>query len=119
MLKIDGVTDVHVSLEAALTHVDLRPGNTVTLDELRTVIRRSGFRAGDVQITAVGVVRERKDQLVIDLAPAKAELPLATGNSAALTEAREFAKAGSAVTVQVEGTIQKDVLTLQRISRVK
>src|SRR5687767_3535719 len=119
MKKIDGVTDVHVSLEAALTHVDLRPGNTVTLDELRTVIRRSGFRPGDTQMIAVGVVRDRKGQLVIDLAPAKAEIPLAAGNTAALNEAREFSKAASAVTVQVEGTIQKDVLTLQRISRMK
>ena len=119
MKKVDGVTDVHVSLEAAFTQVDLRPGNTVTLDELRTIIRRSGFRPEEARITAIGVLREHKGQLMIDLAPAKGELTLAEGSAAALKDAREWLKAGGTVNVQVDGVVRKDALAVERITRMK
>src|SRR5688572_384066 len=120
MKKVDGVTDVHVSLEAAFTQVDLRPGNTVTLEHLRTIIRRSGFRTADAQITASGILRDDKGQLIVDLTPAKTVLTLAAGDGAAMKDARGLASGGVRMGVQVEGVVHKDsILTLHRISREK
>ena len=119
MQKVDGISDVHVSLRDAATQIDLSAGNTVTLDELRTIIRRNGFKPGDAQITATGVLRVHKGQLMVDLAPAKMELALAEGDRAALKEAREWLLAADTVAVEVEGSVPKDKLLVRRITQVK
>ena len=54
MQKLPGVETVEVSLTKASTDIRFRPGNTVTLAQLRDVIKKGGFKAGEVQITAQG-----------------------------------------------------------------
>lgn len=41
--KVDGVTTVNVTLKEGRAKLTLRPGNTVTLAEIRRVIERNGF----------------------------------------------------------------------------
>ena len=43
MKKIPAVSQVRVSLDDGLTILDLKPGNTTTLAELRQVIKRKRF----------------------------------------------------------------------------
>jgi hypothetical protein len=76
MKKLPGVEDVHVSLEKAFTEIWLRDGNTVTLAQLRDVIKSGGFKPGEAQIRAIGRLIDGKAGLAVDLAPSKAVLEL-------------------------------------------
>ena len=54
MQKVTGVATVKVSLNDGLTILDLKPENTVTLANLRQVIRNNGFVTKEVEVTARG-----------------------------------------------------------------
>ena len=54
MKKVDGVDGVRVSLKEGLTILELKPGNTVTLSRLRTIIKNNGFVSKDATIVARG-----------------------------------------------------------------
>lgn len=56
--KLDGVESVDVSLERASVTIGLRPGNRITLPQLRQIIRNNGFSAKDATVTAIGTVIE-------------------------------------------------------------
>ena len=59
MKKVDGVETVRVSLKEGLTILDLKPGNTVTLSRLRTVIKNNGFVSKETTVVARGRVVSR------------------------------------------------------------
>ena len=54
MQKVDGVEKVEVRLNQGLTVLDLKPGNKITLAQLRSVIRNNGFVSKEANITAAG-----------------------------------------------------------------
>jgi hypothetical protein len=54
MKKVEGVQSVQVRLKEGLTMLELRPANKVTLAQLRTVIKNSGFVSKEAQVTARG-----------------------------------------------------------------
>ena len=54
MQKVEGVTKVTVSLKDGVTILELKPGNSVTLAGVRTVIKNNGFVSRDADITAAG-----------------------------------------------------------------
>ncbi len=54
MQKVPAVTQVRISLKDGLTVLDLKPENTVTLAQLRQIIKNSGFVSKDATIVARG-----------------------------------------------------------------
>jgi hypothetical protein len=54
MQKVEGVRTVRVSLKDGLTILDLKPGNAVTLANLREIIKRNGFVSKEAIIVASG-----------------------------------------------------------------
>jgi hypothetical protein len=56
MNKVEGVQSVQVRLKEGLTVLELRPANKVTLAQLRTVIKNSGFVSKEAQVTARGSI---------------------------------------------------------------
>ncbi len=54
--KIAGVESVDVSLKQGLTSIRLKPGNTVTLAQVRKAIKADAFTPQEARITAVGVL---------------------------------------------------------------
>jgi hypothetical protein len=56
VLKLDGVEGIDVSLKRGSAIVRLRPGNRVTLPQLRQIIKDNGFTSKDATVTAVGTV---------------------------------------------------------------
>ena len=56
MRKVSGVKTVRVSLNEGLTVLDLDVGNGVTLAQLRTVLKYSGFVSREARIEAAGTV---------------------------------------------------------------
>jgi copper chaperone CopZ len=65
--KLDGVETVVVSLEKSSADIVLKPGNRVTLPQLRAAIRRSGYPTRDAQITARGAIIDQMGRPVLDL----------------------------------------------------
>jgi copper chaperone CopZ len=65
--KLDGVETVEVSLAKSAAVITLKPHNTITLPQLRRVIRSSGYPTRDAQIEARGRITERGGKPVLDL----------------------------------------------------
>ena len=55
MKKVPAVSEVRVSLRDGFTILDLKPDNTVTLAQLRQIIKNSGFVSKEATIVARGV----------------------------------------------------------------
>ena len=65
--KLEGIEHVEVSLEKASALIVFKAENTVTLAQIRDVIRKSGYPTRDAQITARGRIAERAGTPVLDL----------------------------------------------------
>ena len=65
--KLSGVEAVKVSLERASTEIQLRPGNSITLEQLRRIIKNNGFTPKDTTVTVVGRLIERGGQPALDI----------------------------------------------------
>ena len=114
MKKVQGVEDVHVSLENAFTEIWLRPGNSVTLAQLRAVIRRGGFTAGEAHLRGVATVTEDNGRLRVDLAPARDSLLLEADGPVTEEQARKF----FGLEVEFTGSVAKEeTIRLKTIAR--
>ncbi len=65
MKAFEGVETVSVSLNEGLVALTLRPGNDVTLQEIREAIRESGFSAETATITVSGTLAREDGQWVL------------------------------------------------------
>jgi hypothetical protein len=54
MKKVPAVLSVRVSLNDGLTIVDLKPGNSMTLAELRQIVKKNGFATKEALVDARG-----------------------------------------------------------------
>ena len=118
MKKVPGVESVEVSLEKGVTDIRLRAGNSVTMTQVRDIIKSSGFNAREATVEASGRLYLKNDRLEVDLAPTRAVLtiqPEASGGAAG--EARKLA--GSAPqNVDLRGVIrERDAISLASITR--
>jgi copper chaperone CopZ len=55
--KLQGVESVEVSLQRAVADIKLRPGNTITLEQIRQLIKSNGFVSKEAVVTAIGTPR--------------------------------------------------------------
>ena len=62
MKKVPAVTQVRVSLNEGLTVLDLEPGNTVTLAQLREIIKNNGFVSKEATAVARGAPNAAADR---------------------------------------------------------
>jgi copper chaperone CopZ len=112
--RVPGVTDVKVSLQSATTTIDLTERNTVTLDEIRDLIKKSGFKPGTAEIKGSGLLVEEAGRLLIDLRPARARWPVISKSDPLAAEMRRVARAGAEV--DVSGTVaDTNVLTVKEV----
>ena len=93
--KLEGVESVKVSLNDGLAEVRLAPGNRVTVDQLREIIRSKGFTLKDAGVVVTGTIMEHEGAVVLavsDGTPAfrLVDSPQSRGTLAALrSEAQE------------------------------
>jgi copper chaperone CopZ len=66
--KVEGVESVEVSLERASMDIRLRPGNRITLGQLRQLVKNTGFAAKDATVTALGTLVDRSGKPALDVA---------------------------------------------------
>ena len=57
--KVPGVQSVEVSLERAVTEIRLAAGNSVTVAQLRKILKDGGFNSGAADVEAVGTLTQR------------------------------------------------------------
>jgi len=67
MQKVAGVESVRVSLNDGLTVLDFAPGNKVTVAQLRTILKNSGFVSKEARLDAVGAIAESASRLVFSI----------------------------------------------------
>jgi hypothetical protein len=78
MQKVVGVTSVKVSLNDGLTILDFAPDNTVTVAQLRQVIRNNGFVTNESRIIAAGTVTQSNGSAFFELRGSKERFRLMT-----------------------------------------
>ena len=126
--KLPGVESVDVSLERAMTDVRLKPDNTVTLSQLRRVIKSGGFNAKEAIVTAVGTLIEQGGKPAVNVSIVNTVwliVPDSTRRSA-YEEAVRRVESGQAQEIEITGVIQEpkdsgtpDQITVHRITGVK
>lgn len=57
--KLDGVQEAKVSLNEGVAIVTLKPNNTVTVDQVRKIVRSNGFTPKETDIRVSGKLVER------------------------------------------------------------
>jgi copper chaperone CopZ len=65
--KLDGVESIDVSLEKASANIRMKPGNAITLPQLRRIIRQAGYPTKDAQIEGRGTIVEWNGKPALDL----------------------------------------------------
>jgi copper chaperone CopZ len=119
--KLEGVESVDVSLERGAATIALRPGNRITLPQLRQIIRNNGFTAKDATVTVIGTVIERGGKPALSVTGTDVVWLLAGGN-AAYADAMQRVKTHQEAAVEAVGTVavpgnesQPEVLALQTL----
>lgn len=87
MQKIDGVESVKVSLNEGNARLELKPGNTVTLEELRELIKRNGFTPREASVTAEAHVFSHQGRLHLRIAGTNEMFAVASSTDAAILSA--------------------------------
>jgi len=105
MRKVDGVESVDVSLERAAAVINLRPGNRITLAQLRQIIKNNGFSAKEATVTVVGTLTERGGKPALTVTGSDVVWLLKSGNAAAYADAAQRVKAQQASPVEAVGTV--------------
>ena len=122
--KLDGVESVEVSLERASAAINLRPGNRITLSQLRQIIKNNGFTAKEAKVTAVGMLTERGGKPALSLTGTDIVWLIGpgAGNDAAYGDLMQQAKAHQAGAIEAVGTVaaptdpsQPEVLILETV----
>lgn len=107
VLKLDGVTAVDVSLERGLADVRLRADNSLTIEQLRTTIKRNGFVPGSATVEVAGRLVTRGGGVALAVTGSSAVLSLAPDpdNKAAMQDVVSRAAGGTALPVVLTGLL--------------
>lgn len=108
MQRVPGVVSVRVSLNAGLTVLDLKPGNDVTLANLRQVIRNNGFVTKEAQVVAVGAVSTVGAAVAFDVSGSRERFTLQSGSGQQLQRYDDLharSKAGPSGPLALTGSV--------------
>jgi copper chaperone CopZ len=105
--KVEGVESVEVSLERASMDIRLRPGNRITLGQLRQLVKNTGFTAKDATVTAVGTLVDRGGKPALDIAGTNAVWLLAADSESGepFSDATRRLSSKQAGPVEVTGVV--------------
>lgn len=106
MNKVKGITSVNVTLKRGVAHLTLEPGNSVSLPQLRGIIKDAGYTAQGAVVTARGTVAQRDGDYVLDVTGTSTSVRLAPGSAKddAFAELRKLARGSTRV--EIVGTIE-------------
>lgn len=80
--KVAGVEKVNVTLKRGVAHIALKQGNTVTLPQLRQIIKDAGYSTRDAEVTATGTASRKGREVVLTIGGTDSVVQLAAGREA-------------------------------------
>jgi len=106
--KVDGVESVELSLERAEADIRLRPGNRVSLDQFRRIVKANGFEPRHATVTAMGSVREVGGRLSFEVSGVATALIISPDKSTPETykQLKSAAASKSAAVFEIVGTVE-------------
>lgn len=107
MKKLQGVETVDISLNKSAALLALRPGNTVTVEQLRTIIRNNGFTPKEAVVTTIATPVRKPGALALEVSGQPTMLVVGPGSAADAVKALTQAAAGAAAPHTVSGTISR------------
>jgi len=116
--KLSGVESVNVSLERASTDIQLRPGNSITLEQLRSIIKNNGFTAKEATVTVVGKLIERGGQPALEVTGTNTVMLIVADpkQPAMLKQVQDRLGAKPAPTIRLEGVVESRADSPDRIA---
>lgn len=102
--KVEGIEKVNVTLKRGVAHITFRPGNSVTLTQLRKVIKDAGYTTRDATVTVTGAVTATGKQLTLAVSGTPASFALAPEKGISLAGLEKAAREGDE-RVSVTGVI--------------
>ena len=82
-MSVNGVASVEVSLDKGLATVKLKPGNAVTLKQLREAITKNGFTMKESKLVAAGKVIQAAGGLKLQISGSNEVLALVADSGSA------------------------------------
>jgi copper chaperone CopZ len=115
--KVDGVESVELSLDKAQADIRLRPGNHVSLDQFRTIVKANGFDPRQATVTAVGTARASDGKLAFEVSGVPTPLLVVTDQSAASAhqQLKSALDSTKPVTFEIVGTVDNKGDGIERI----
>jgi hypothetical protein len=121
--KLPAVESVNVSLERASTDIQLRSGNTITLEQLRTIIKNNGFTTKEATVTAVGTLIERGGQPALEVTGTNTVMLIAADSKrpAVFKQLQDQLRVKPGASIQLIGVVQSvanspDRMTVRALS---
>src|SRR5688500_9301848 len=108
MNKVEGIASVNVTLKRGVAHIALKPGNSVSLSQLRKIIKDAGYSTGEAVISARGTIVSGAEGLLLQVTGTGAALQVTADLSdpKPFTVLRKAAAGSSPVSVDVTGTVR-------------
>ena len=109
--KLPGIESVDVSLERATAGIRLREGNSITLAQLRQIIKNNGFSSKEAAVTVVGKLIERGGKPAIDVTGTKIVMLIVPDakQSDAYQRIEGQLQAASGRTIELQGTVESQL----------
>ena len=123
LTKVDGIEAVDVSLDRAMTIIQLKPDNTITLSRLRDIISANGFNPAEATIIAIGALAGTTERLSFTVSGTTELFRVRRdpGHAASFDEAIRLLAVGapvelSGVVAAPAGERQPETVTLHRVA---
>lgn len=87
--KVDGVESVEIDLKTGKAVLTLEKGKAPNLADFRTAVKKAGFTAGEIKVTAVGTVALVRNQVRLKLRNSRQEYLLFDKNTKGATSLSE------------------------------
>jgi copper chaperone CopZ len=107
MKKLQGVETVDISLNKSAAQLTLREGNQVTIEQLRTIIKRNGFTPKEAVVTTIGLPSRKSGGVTLEIRGQPSTLAIAPGSTPAAVKALTEAAARVAAPHVVSGTVSQ------------
>jgi hypothetical protein len=65
--KIIGVESAQVSLNRGLVTIQLKPGNSIAMEQIRKAVASQGFSPRDARVTAIGKLSKRNGKFLFSV----------------------------------------------------
>jgi hypothetical protein len=105
--RLDGVESVELSLQRAMADIRLRDGNRITLEQIRQIVKDTGFTPKNAVVVAVGTPVQRQGKPAFNVSGIDSLLVIAAERTPPALVKEAMAAGGSTpVASEIAGTVE-------------